>query len=99
MDIDKWTAEKCGVNVLVIEATDEIIWNPSANIFQIWTMQDARCREIFWAWWLKEMAGRKDAWFDKPNGSYMIKVIDRIFYGYRIAEAEIACITAIMEAE
>jgi hypothetical protein len=103
MDIDKWTAEKVGKDVVaewVADNTTEIRngsgWGVIEQIFPEWTMQDARCREIVREHFdIYTMGGAVEKWAAVAYGEGGNTGRN----GKTIEEAEIACIKAIMEAE
>ena len=109
-EIDKWAAEQCGVeirgcvNPKSCYKTKHYTHGLPADM--VWTIQDPRCREIVrerfciqtepvtaWNGNCYEFAGWRSYYWEDPD---VVPEIET--KGKTIAEAEIACITAIYEA-
>jgi hypothetical protein len=92
-DIDKWCAEQCGVEEIIENMKYGFSLNGRYYEYQ-WTIQDPRCREI-----VRERFFPSAHYLRMPNGVMTLHVnCGGIHYntkGKTIAEAEIACITAI----
>ena len=97
MNIDKWFAEKCGVHDGFKSC---ISWVYGINQYNYeWTISDPRCREI-----IREKFKTHTYWdtdmfvchYSKNGITDKNSITD---YGKTIAEAEIACLTAIYEAK
>jgi hypothetical protein len=106
MDIDKlnkWTADKLAIYLYKPKEVNEhgyYFYNKvdMRDCDYEWTMQDARCREI-----VREHF-KVDTTWTTDNDWYCFVELDKDDYlveerGKTIADAEIACIKAIMEAE
>ena len=92
-ELDKLVAERIGV--IVPRGSRHFFLNGKRHGYT-WTLQDARCREI-----AREYFGI-DTEYDEQEKSWMAAAKAKCFvfgHGKTIAEAEIACIRAIMEAE
>ena len=55
--VNEWTAEACGTTVGK-NPYDDSGGLYTANHPFLWTIEDARCREIFCNWWLAQAEGR-----------------------------------------
>jgi hypothetical protein len=95
MDINKWTAKQCGL---------------SNENGEYWDITDARCRELFWDWWIKQCRGRKRTSrtelfsFETRASSpeYKVGACSYDLTGYSHASlgaSEVECIEAIMKAD
>lgn len=100
--IDEWAAEQCGVEFGELDPEGECWYYPNDRyIYELgeWTIKDPRCREIvrehFKIW-----TGYGPIGFDRM-GWQACTAYNKLtnYYGNTIDEAEIACITAIFEAE
>ena len=95
-ELNKWSAEKVGLTVYADEGRIKILTIPKDWAFDEseWTLSDARCREIVREYFkihTNQMLSGDVICGAHPYGGE--------FIGKSIAEAEIACIKAIMEAE
>jgi len=107
-ELDKWAAESCGVFVQERsrgQVNEYFEYDNGVDgttiIEDFWTLSDARCREIVREYFIitTRPVRKGESWFassdkEKEHGVEVICVI-----GKTIAEAEIACIAAIMDAE
>jgi len=100
--VDQWAAEQCGVEIFPFP-TDKIVfyhlyWSfKDTNYEYPWTIQDPRCREIVREHFKLSTIYRY--WVMPTEMVYETTTRNCIKYeGKTIAEAEIACITAIYEA-
>ena len=97
-DIDKWCAEQCGVNI-IYSMTDYPYWNyKGVNYEYDWTITDPQCREIVRERFriLTSPASNSNLWVSESRPFISGKELP--YPSKTIAEAEIACITAIYEA-
>lgn len=109
-ELDIWAAEKCANDIEIMEyrgrrGIEINDFNSRINQFVTWTLLDARCRAIFWEWYLSQ----KEAWYfsleiGNVRGGKSFEVMrqfDHLHHGKgkTIEEAEIACIQAIMDNE
>ena len=112
-ELDKWSAEKCGVR----RAREDCYkwyypaWWPTpkgsigCHERSEWTLSDARCRAVFWEWWLMNNKGYTKM-VRTDLDAYVVVVqkgtdITTSLNGYKksLESAEIACIQAIKDAE
>ena len=112
-ELDKWAAEKCGVRV--VSTSLNHFGDPyfeydnggdgSTVIESEWTLSDARCRAVFWEWFVMNKKG-----YTKMTRSdldaYIVSVqkgtdITTSLNGYKktLDAADIECIQAIKDAE
>lgn len=102
-EIDKWAAERCGVELAEITNDDRRWYRRKGKYFE-WTIEDPRCREIVREHFRIETRDRVDSWLAvqlkwSKHPDYPETVVCPSGQGKTIAEAEIACITAIWEAQ
>ena len=97
-ELDKWAAEKCGVEVFSAGINADTLLIDSTKYPQdVWTLSDARCREIVRECFnITTGLSSKRLWRAgvPTTGKGMISKI-----GKSIEAAEIACIQAIKDAE
>ena len=99
-EINRWTADQCGVQLQ--EPHNYVIDNRSGEYWtlgELWTIEDPRCREI-----VREHFHIATNSYTLPNGwgwhsTGLGSPAETIRYYKTITEAEIACITAIWEAQ
>lgn len=91
-EIDKWAAEQCGVEVEDAMPPTGLYYRKGSNLSDgRWTLNDARCREIF----------RKD-WLSKGDRRIVITPHSTTYFDFELAadwsgRNEKACIKAIFE--
>ena len=102
-DLNKWAAEQCGVSFFSAKETNEhgYYWFTVEDRDYEWTITDHRCREIVIQSILNDNV--LDAYcVDMLDNRVRVRINTGLAqyqgFGKTIAEAEIACITAIYEA-
>jgi len=102
--VNKWSAEKCGAETRINNIGELCyrIGKGKDSHFEVWTILDPRCREIFISWWLADTNSKIH--IDYLNKQYRIAIYDR-FGKHRdvnirdtLSDVWIACIIAIMES-
>ena len=91
--VNEITARLCGVEYSELWETYQIL-DPNNHALSInWTIEDARCREIFRNWWLAQDENQNGAIMFFPSGTVEYKKGNNFSIAKDIGE--IACITAI----
>ena len=91
MNIDEWFAEQCGVELGTNNA-DFIVYETEVTYCYPWDIKDPQCREIVREKFSIETLRKFGKWHADSLGFTFSKGHETI------AEAEIACLTAIYEA-
>ena len=99
IELDRWAAETCGVKVIAgIINIDTLLIKGGKLPLDIWTLSDARCREIVREWLKIRTAPSYPNRFSAR--SFKVETVKPyVHIGKTIADAEIACIQAIKDAE
>ena len=90
--LNKWAAEQCGIKTKPVA----VGYGLDSDILEIWqgsewTLQDARCMEIFREKFKLDI--------DYDNVQWGVWWNDDYYYGDTIKEAELTCAQAIMESQ
>ena len=101
-ELDKWAAEKCGVDTCasIYDDLDTALYISNTNGSKIWTLSDARCREIVMEFF--EISTNRGHWHEGKEWEHWFATTDDNKFeadGESIEAAEIACIQAIKDAE
>ena len=115
MNIDEWAAEQCGVEIdynrFIISGAPTYLLpidNGDSESYVFWSIHDPRCREIVREhFWLSTTRASNSTvlmdgnyWGCTSTNTEIRRLYKKpVFYGKSPAEAEIACITAIYEAQ
>ncbi len=94
-DVNKWAAEQVGV--VFTQTWRGRVWSLDNSGEQLheWTIEDARCREVFRKWWIGDSKFR-DVIFDCTHVHYFDSITEDALSAYEYIET--ACITKLYEA-